>query len=120
AALCFFWPSMEEQIRVEGSTERISPAESDAYFAGRPRGSQIGAWASDQSVELASPDVLASRTREIETRFDGQQVPRPPHWGGMRVVPERIEFWYGRPNRLHERLLYVKQGAGWQLTRLYP
>lgn len=120
AALCFFWPSLEEQIRIEGSIERISGAESDAYFAGRPRGSQIGAWASDQSAELASPDDLASRTREAEERFSGRQVPRPPHWGGIRVIPEKMEFWYGRPDRLHERLLYVRDGAGWQLTRLYP
>ena len=120
AALCFFWPTLEEQIRVEGAIEQISGAESDAYFAGRPRGSQIGAWASDQSAELASPELLASRTRELEQRFAGQQVPRPPHWGGIRVIPETIEFWYGRPNRLHERLLYVKDGAGWRLLQLYP
>lgn len=120
AALCFFWPSLEEQIRVEGPIERISGAESDAYFAGRPRGSQIGAWASDQSAALASPETLAARTREMEARFQGRQVPRPPHWGGIRVIPEKMEFWYGRPSRLHERLLFVKRSAGWQLTRLYP
>lgn len=120
AALCIFWPSLEEQIRIEGATERISEAESDAYFAGRPRGSQIGAWASDQSAPLDSADVLLSRTHEVEQRFEGQPVPRPPHWGGIRVVPQRIEFWYGRPNRLHDRVLYVRDGARWQMSRLYP
>lgn len=120
AALCIFWPSLEEQIRIEGATERISEAESDAYFAGRPRGSQIGAWASDQSAPLDSADVLLSRTHEVEQRFEGQPVPRPPHWGGIRVVPQRIEFWYGRPNRLHDRVLYVRDGARWQTSRLYP
>jgi pyridoxamine 5'-phosphate oxidase len=120
AALCIFWPSLEEQIRIEGATERISEAESDAYFAGRPRGSQIGAWASDQSAQLASADVLLSRMHEVEQRFEGQPVPRPPHWGGIRVVPQRVEFWYGRPNRLHDRVLYVRGGARWQMSRLYP
>lgn len=120
AALCFFWPSLEEQIRIEGAAEWISGAESDAYFAGRPRGSQIGAWASDQSAELASEDALLSRTHEMEQRFEGQPVPRPPHWGGIRVVPEKLEFWYGRPSRLHDRVLYVRNGARWQMSRLYP
>ena len=120
AALCFHWPTLEEQIRVEGPTERISVDESDEYFAGRPRGSQIGAWASDQSAELSSVDVLHARTREIEQRFDGRSVPRPPHWGGIRVVPERMEFWYGRADRLHERVLYVRSGDGWRTSRLYP
>jgi pyridoxamine 5'-phosphate oxidase len=120
AALCIFWPSLEEQIRIEGATERISEAESNAYFAGRPRGSQIGAWASDQSAQLASADVLLSRMHEVEQRFEGQPVPRPPHWGGIRVVPQRVEFWYGRPNRLHDRVLYVRGGARWQMSRLYP
>jgi pyridoxamine 5'-phosphate oxidase len=120
AALCIFWPSLEEQIRIEGATERISEAESNAYFAGRPRGSQIGAWASDQSAQLASADVLLSRMHEVEQRFEDQPVPRPPHWGGIRVVPQRVEFWYGRPNRLHDRVLYVRGGARWQMSRLYP
>jgi pyridoxamine 5'-phosphate oxidase len=120
AALCFFWPFLEEQIRIEGPIERIDARESDAYFAGRPRGSQIGAWASDQSAALASPEMVVSRVRELERRFEGQAVPRPPHWGGIRVVPDKIEFWYGRPNRLHERLLYVKDGTRWTLTYLSP
>lgn len=120
AALCFHWPAVEEQIRIEGATERISAAESDEYFAGRPRGSQIGAWASDQSSELFSLEALQGRARELERMFDGRTVPRPPHWGGIRIIPERIEFWYGRPDRLHERLLYVRSGASWQMRRLYP
>lgn len=120
AALCFHWPTLEEQIRVEGPIERISPSESDAYFATRPRGSQIGAWASDQSRELASQEALQQRTREVVQRFDGRAVTRPPHWGGIRVIPERIEFWFGRADRLHERLVYTRAGADWHLTRLYP
>jgi pyridoxamine 5'-phosphate oxidase len=120
AALCFHWPTLEQQIRVEGSTQRLSDSESDAYFAGRPRGSQIGAWASDQSAELPSPDTLEERTREIERRFAGQAVPRPPHWGGIRITPERMEFWYGRESRLHERFLYVRASGQWQVKRLYP
>jgi len=120
AALCFHWPTLEEQIRVEGLTEYISEAESDEYFAGRPRGSQIGAWASDQSRELVSQEALYTRTRDVERRFEGRAVPRPPHWGGIRVIPERMEFWYGRADRLHERLLYVKTGGRWHVSRLFP
>jgi pyridoxamine 5'-phosphate oxidase len=120
AALCIHWPTLEEQIRVEGPVTRITDAESDAYFASRPRGSQIGAWASDQSAELESDAVLQSRTREIEDRFAGRPVTRPPHWGGLRVVPDRIEFWHGRSDRLHERILYVRDGDGWRTSRLFP
>jgi pyridoxamine 5'-phosphate oxidase len=120
AALCFHWPTLEEQVRVEGAVARISDAESDAYFAGRPRGSQIGAWASDQSADLASESTLQERTREIEARFAGGSVPRPPHWGGLRIAPDRIEFWYGRADRLHDRILYVRDTGGWRKTRLYP
>jgi pyridoxamine 5'-phosphate oxidase len=120
AALCIHWPTLEEQIRVEGPVTRISEAESDAYFASRPRGSQIGAWASDQSKDLESDDVLRARTREIEERFAGRPVKRPPHWGGLRVVPERIEFWHGRADRLHERTVYVRDGNSWRASRLFP
>jgi pyridoxamine 5'-phosphate oxidase len=120
AALCQYWPTLDEQIRVEGQVELIDPAESDAYFAGRPRDSQIGAWASDQSQELESREFLEGRYKEIETRFEGGRVLRPPFWGGFRIVPEHVEFWYGRPGRLHERLLYTKTASGWKTSSLFP
>jgi len=120
AALCQHWPSLEEQIRVEGPVVLVDPAESDVYFAGRPRDSQIGAWASDQSAELESRAVLETRLQEMETRFAGQPVPRPPFWGGFRIVPERLEFWYGRAGRLHDRLLYRRSGDGWATSWLFP
>jgi pyridoxamine 5'-phosphate oxidase len=120
ASLCQHWPSLEEQIRIEGPVVLADPAESDRYFAGRPRDSQIGAWASNQSAELASRDVLESRIKELEARFDGQPVPRPPFWGGFRLVPDHMEFWYGRPGRLHDRLLYTRAASGWRTSWLFP
>jgi pyridoxamine 5'-phosphate oxidase len=120
AALCQHWPTLEEQVRVEGSVERVEQAESDSYFAGRPRDSQLGAWASAQSLELEGRSVLETRIREVEERFAGQPVTRPPFWGGFRIVPERIEFWYGRAGRLHERMLYTKVQDAWKTTWLFP
>jgi pyridoxamine 5'-phosphate oxidase len=120
AALCFYWASLDEQIRIEGRVERVSTEESDVYFAGRPRGSQLGAWASDQSQVLGSREALEEKYREIERRFDGQPVQRPPFWGGFRLNPLRIEFWYGRPDRLHDRVLYVRDASSWRIERLYP
>lgn len=120
ASLCLHWHTLEEQIRIEGTVERLPDAESDAYFAARPRGSQLGAWASEQSALLPTRETLEEAYRETERRFEGQPVPRPPFWGGFRIVPDRIEFWYGRPDRLHDRLLYVREAAGWRIERLYP
>ena len=120
ASLCQHWPTLEEQIRVEGAVELVDPAESDAYFAGRPRESQIGAWASDQSAPLDARAVLDRRLAEVDTRYAGSPVPRPPFWGGFRLVPDRIEFWYGRPGRLHDRLLYTRSPDGWSTSYLFP
>jgi len=120
AALCQHWPTLEEQIRVEGTVERVSSEESDSYFAGRPRESQIGAWASLQSQPLESRAVLENRIQEVETRFGAGTVSRPPFWGGFRLVPRTIEFWYGRTGRLHERVLYTKTVTSWTTTALFP
>jgi pyridoxamine 5'-phosphate oxidase len=125
AALCQHWPSLEEQIRIEGRVQLAEPGESDAYFAGRPRESQIGAWASDQSAALASRSDLDARIADVEQRYAHAPVPRPPFWGGFRIVPDRVEFWYARPGRLHERLLYERVGEGvgadrWKTSWLYP
>jgi len=120
AALCFYWPSLDEQIRIEGRVERLPAAESDAYFTSRPRGSQLGAWASAQSQPLPSREALEEEYRATEARFGETPVPRPPFWGGFRLIPSRIEFWYGRPDRLHDRLVYTRDAQGWRIERLYP
>jgi pyridoxamine 5'-phosphate oxidase len=120
AALVFYWPELERQIRIEGTIERTSSEESDAYFATRPRNSQLGAWASSQSSVVASREVLERRWAELQTRYANQPVPRPPHWGGYRLIPTVFEFWQGRPSRLHDRLRYRRSPTGWVRERLSP
>jgi pyridoxamine 5'-phosphate oxidase len=120
AALCFYWPGLERQVRVEGAVEPVSDAEADAYFASRPRGSQLGAWASAQSEPLDSRAALLSRVEGFEARYRHREVPRPPHWSGYRVVPTLVEFWQGRPDRLHERTLYQRAGDRWTVSQLQP
>lgn len=120
ASLTFFWPELERQIRLEGVVEQVSSDESDAYFNSRPRGSQIGAWVSHQSDVIVDRDVLTNRQHELETAFADQPVPRPPHWGGFRLLPNIIEFWQGRPSRLHDRIRYRKDSEAWVIERLAP
>jgi pyridoxamine 5'-phosphate oxidase len=120
AAMCFHWQLLEEQVRVEGSVQPVTDAEADAYFASRARGSQIGAWASIQSQPMQSASDLDSRLAEIEKKFAGGPVPRPPHWSGFRIVPARIEFWKNMPSRLHVRNLYTRVDGGWKMELLYP
>ena len=120
AALLLHWKSLRRQVRIEGVVERVSSEEADAYFATRGRDSQLGAWASDQSRPLDSRKTFESRFDETKRRFDGVDVPRPPHWGGYRVIPETIEFWTDRPHRLHERRLFTRAADGWTEGLLYP
>lgn len=119
-ALLFAWFDLERQIRLEGRAERLDSAGSDAYFESRPRESQIGAWASPQSEVIADREVLKASIAEVVERFRDGEITRPPHWGGYRVVPETVEFWQGRPNRLHDRLRYRRDGDTWVIERLAP
>jgi pyridoxamine 5'-phosphate oxidase len=120
AALLFHWKSLRRQIRIEGPVSLVSDGESDAYFASRGRDSQLGAWASEQSRPLDRRETFEARFEQMQARFDGQDVPRPPHWGGYRVDPVRIEFWQDRAHRLHERRLFTRDGTGWGEGLLYP
>lgn len=120
AAMCFHWQPLEVQVRIEGPVRPVSAAEADSYFGSRPRGSQLGAWASLQSQPIEPPGELDRRIAEAEARFAGGLVPRPPYWSGFRLVPAAIEFWKNMPSRLHVRHLYVTDGAGWRVSTLYP
>ena len=120
AALCFHWKSLRRQIRIEGGISLVDDAEADAYYHSRPRGSQIGAWASAQSRPLKGRGDLIKQVAKVTARYPVGEIPRPPHWSGFRLVPRRIEFWRDRPFRLHDRLVYAAIGDGWQTERLYP
>lgn len=120
AALTLWWDRLERQVRIEGTVERVSDADADAYHASRPRPSQIAAWASAQSRTLGSRTELEAKVEETLARFEGQDVPRPPHWGGFRIVPDAIEFWQGRRDRLHDRIVFRRAGGAWTRERLAP
>lgn len=120
AALCFYWSALDLQVRIDGEVSQVSDEEADEYFASRPRGSQIGAWASKQSEVIEQPGALDARVARYEREFEGRDVPRPEFWSGFRVLPERIEFWRNRANRLHDRTRYTRDGAGWKVETLYP
>jgi pyridoxamine 5'-phosphate oxidase len=120
ATLVFWWGALQRQIRVDGAVERVEAADSDAYFAQRPRGHQLGAWASHQSVIVPSRAYLESKVSEQEERFAGREVDRPPYWGGFRILPDAFEFWQGRADRVHDRIRYEREERGWKIARLSP
>jgi pyridoxamine 5'-phosphate oxidase len=120
ATLLFFWKELERQVRIEGRIEKVDAAESDQYFHSRPEGSRIGAWASPQSTVVGSRDEIEDKVRQIKAKFGTEPIPRPPHWGGYRVIPVHIEFWQGRPSRLHDRILYSLEAGSWIIQRLAP
>ena len=119
-AAVFYWPVLERQVRVEGHADRLPEEESDAYFASRPRGHQIGAWASEQSEPVESREILDQRVRDYSERFEGDEVPRPHSWGGFAIKADRFEFWQGRPNRMHDRIEFVRDAGRWSRRRLQP
>lgn len=120
AALVFFWQELERQVRVEGSVERVSEEESDAYFNSRPEGSKLGAWSSPQSQVIAGREILEQNYKVYEQKYAGGIIPRPKHWGGYRVIPHRIEFWQGRANRMHDRIVFTRSADEWHIVRLAP
>jgi len=120
AAITFFWVELERQVRIEGKVQQVDSEISTAYFHSRPRGSQIGAWVSPQSEVIPDRAFLENRQKELEARFEGEQVPRPEHWGGFSVHAEKLEFWQGRPSRLHDRICYTRDQKGWRIKRLAP
>lgn len=120
ASLTFYWEKLRRQVRLSGAVGKVTDAEADAYFHSRPRDSQIGAWASEQSTALDARATLEKRFEEFSRKYDGKDIPRPSHWSGYRIAPEKIEFWIERPNRLHDRFLYELKDGEWAVTRLYP
>jgi pyridoxamine 5'-phosphate oxidase len=120
ASLLFFWKELERQVRIEGRIEKVDATESDSYFHSRPEGSRIGAWASPQSRVVRSRDVIEENVRRYQAAFEQAPILRPPHWGGYRVIPVHIEFWQGRPSRLHDRILYSIEADSWKISRLAP